>query len=121
MPDIFGEDIAGELFRELGPLLFDVILVQVTGKERDSANPTKITEFTKKFTGKGFVDDYKARQIDGMTIQQGDRKVTILGASLPAGVVPKPSDSTIIEGETKVVVNVIRDPASAVYECQVEI
>jgi hypothetical protein len=118
MPDIFGADIAGELNKALGPLVFPMTLTQVTGGGRQT-NPTGKSEFTTDYDCKGFVDDYEARYIDDTIIQRGDRKVVILGASLPTGVIPKPTDKTVIEGETKVVINVTRDPAGATYECQV--
>jgi hypothetical protein len=119
MPDIFGEDIAGQINRELGPLVFDVTLSSVTGGIRSTTNLTSKTSTKTNYVGKGFVDDYEDRYIDGTIIRRGDRKVIILGASLPSGVVPKPTDQTIIEGETKTIVNVTRDPAGATYECQV--
>ena len=118
MPNIFGADIAGEINKALGPLVFSVTLIRATGGSRTSANLTEKKQTTSTVTGKGFVDDYDARLIDGTIIKRGDRKVVILGDSL-GGVVPVPNDQTTIEGETKTIINVTRDPAGATYECQV--
>jgi hypothetical protein len=120
MPDIFGANIAGKLNSAMGSKLFAVTLVQTVNGVRTPGDSTAGTNpVATTYTGRGFVDDYTTRQIDGTIIRQGDRKVSILGASLPAGVVPRPGDRTTIEGEAKAVINVTRDPAGALYECQV--
>lgn len=117
-PDIFGVDMAGKINEELGPLVFDITLTVVTvGTRVASTEGTQPTEAT--HTVKGFVGDYKDREIDGEIIQRGDRKVIILGGSLPSGVVPKQNDKTTIGGETRRIQNIQRDPAAATYKCQV--
>lgn len=78
-------------------------------------NPTTAT-----FTATGLVSDYKASQIDGTLIKQGDRQVTLFGASISNGAVPEPGDRITIDGETLTIVKggVGRDPAKATYLCQ---
>ena len=119
MPNIFGEDIAGLLNTELGPLLFNVTLRRLILGKRRSTNLTEKKQSTQDVVGRGFVSDYKAYLIDGTIIQRGDRMVTILGASLPSGVIPRANNKTIIENETKTIIHVDRDPAGATYKCQV--
>lgn len=119
MPNIFNANIAKQIYREFRKHTFKVTLEKITGGTRSSSNPTSRTQSTTTYTGRGFVDDYETKHIDGTIVLQGDRKVIIFGASLPSSVVPKPGDRTTIESETKTIVNVIRDPAGATYECQV--
>lgn len=120
MPDIFGEDIAGIINEELGDLVFDVTLTKVTpgtrgADETAGTNPTESSS-----TCKGFVDEYKDREINGTTVLVGDRKIVILGDSLPSGTVPKPGDKITAESVTRTIVKggVKRDPAGATYTCQ---
>lgn len=122
MPDIFGENIAGEIYNEMKELVFDITLTKV---EPGSRTPGSLTGGTNptgtSHTVKGFVDEYQDRHIDGTLIQRGDRKIVILGGSLPSGTVPEPSDKITAEGETRTIVEdgVKRDPAGATYICQV--
>ncbi len=122
MPDIFKADIAGEIHKELKTLVFDITLTKV---EPGTRTPGALTGGTNPvetgYTVKGFVDEYQDRHIDGTLIQRGDRKIVILGASLPSGTVPEPSDKITAEGETRTIVEdgVKRDPAGATYTCQV--
>lgn len=118
MPDIFGEDIAGQINKELGPLVFPVILTK-SSAFRNTTDSTDQSVVTVDHAGKGFVADYEDRFVDGTIIQRGDKQVIILGASLPSGIIPKPNDKTTIESEVKVIINVERDPAGATYTCQV--
>lgn len=117
-PNIFGANIAGLIAQNLGPLVFDVTLISVVPTERGlnltgGNNPTETS-----YVVKGFVSDYKDWQIDGTIIKNGDRIVTLLGGTLPAGVIPQVGDKITAEGLTKTVVQVNRDPAGATYECQ---
>lgn len=116
MPNIFGADIAGKLNAAMGKLLFDVVLTKKTASLRPQNLTAGIDTREKDYTGKGFVEDYNERQIDGDRVQVGDRKITVLGASL--AVVPEIGDSLTIESSTYIIVSVKRDPAGATYECQ---
>lgn len=122
MPDIFKADIAGKLNNAMGGLVFDITLTKVEPGTRTPGALTGGTNATETaHTVKGFVDEYQDKHIDGTLIQRGDRKVIILGGSLPSGVVPEPSDKITAEGETRTIVEdgVKRDPAGATYVCQV--
>ena len=120
MPDIFKAKIAEKLNKAMGGLLFPVVLHSVTQGSRTSGsltggkNPTSTDH-----TCRGFIDDYQDRQIDGAIIRVGDRKVTILGASITPAVVPKTNDTVTVEGTTFTVIRVQRDPAGATYTLQV--
>lgn len=118
MPDIFKANIAGRIKSALGPLVFDVTLIKVAAGTRTPGALTAGTNPTEtSYTCKGFVDEYNLEQIDGQVVQQGDRKVSILGASV--SVVPAVGDKVVAESETRRILYVRRDPAGALYECQV--
>jgi len=121
MPNIFGADIAGKILQNLGPLVFDLTLTKVEAGTRGSSLTAGTEPSRTNYTVKGFVDSYTDRQIADSLVQQGDRKIIILGASLPDGVVPEPADEVTDEAGTTFVIvedGVRRDPAGATYECQ---
>lgn len=78
------------------------------------------------YSFEGFIDD-ENRQDKGILDQQnaatfqGTRRVTMLGDSLPSGVVPRPNDSVTIGGRTYLVADegVKTDPVEAVFICTV--
>lgn len=118
--NLFGEDIAGQLFTNLGPLLPAVKLLKTVQGTRDPTDPSAGTEPTAQtYSGRGILDSYRTSQIDETIIQQGDRKVLILGNSIPSGVVPETGDMVEAEGRVFTVVAVERDPDAATYTCQV--
>lgn len=119
MPKLFGIDIAGQVKQAMASGLLPATLTVVTSGTRTSGqltagtNPTDAT-----YSCRGVMDTYGERQIDGTTIQAGDRIVTILAATLQAGIVPKPGDFVTIESQTLKVINMFRDPAAATYRLQ---
>ena len=48
------------------------------------------------------------------------RVISVLGGSLPGGTVPERGDSLTLEGKTYIIIETMRDPAGAVFECMVE-
>lgn len=118
--NLFAADIAGKIAKALGPKLLSVKLTSVTpgtptdGSLTSGANPT-----TKTAVGRGIIDSYEQSQIDGTVVQTGDKRVLILGDTLPSGRVPASGDRVEIEGSTYNVVAVERDPDAAAYTCQV--
>ena len=66
---------------------------------------------------KGNVADYNEYQINGKNIQVGARKILIIANTL--SVVPLPDDRITAQGETYQIIQVVRDPATATYLCQV--
>jgi len=111
-------DLANKLNQVLGSLVFDITLTSVD-HGITNANPTEgASQEVFEYTVKGFVDMYEARRIDDHVIQQSDRLLTILGGSLPAGILPKLEDFTTIDGEKKRIINIQVDAAKATYLCQ---
>ncbi len=119
MPDIFGADIAGAIAAGLGDLVFDQVLIK-TVSTKDPANPTRQIKTEARHDCKGFVDNYAKENARGQGTRINDNKIVILGATLPAGVVPAPGDQIEAEGTTFTIQQdgVQRDPAGATYECQ---
>ena len=124
MPSLFGLDIAGivnDAFTQAGGVL-DATLTKVEPGTRtpgDLAGGTNSTSTA--HACKGFVEQRTSRRMGDTLVQVAGEYVSILGASLPAGVEPEPSDSVTIEGRTFVVIEVTeRDPAAALYVLRVE-
>lgn len=119
MPNIFGADIAGIIAKELGPLVFDQTLTKAV-KTQDPADSTKVVTVETDYPCKGFIDEFKDEWVNGTTVKVNDRKIVILGASLPVGVAPEPGDKILAESKSWTIVKegVKRDPAGATYECQ---
>lgn len=119
MPDIFGVDLAGLILEHLGPQVFAQVLTKSVRGE-DPANSTKTITVDTDYPCRGFIDEFKDEWVNGTTVKVNDRKIVILGASLPIGVVPEPGDKILAEGKSWTIVKegVKRDPAAATYECQ---
>jgi len=120
MSDLFGLDIAGivnDAFEEAGGVL-DATLIVVTAGTRTPGNLTGGTNPTTsaKFA-KGFKDTLK-RLRPKTVVDNATDLVILLGASIEDLAIPKPGDKITIEGETKTILKVGRDPAAATYECQ---
>ena len=123
MVKFHGVDVAKVLNRELGGGMRDPVFAvtlthytegtRTTGALTAGTNPTSTTH-----TATGFEDDYADGQIDGTLVKQGDRIVTILGASLSPATVPEAGDEVSINGRAYRVIRVARDPLQATYECQ---
>jgi hypothetical protein len=122
MPDLFGLDLAGivaDAIDQAGGLL-DATLTKKTPGTRNPSDLTAGTNPTStSYSCKGVVSDYSTRLIDGTLVATGDRRVLILGATLPSGIVPSTGDQVAIESLAYDVVRVTRDPAAASYELQV--
>lgn len=90
---------------------------RTTGDLTSGTNPTKAVH-----SGRGFVED-RVGTINraGTLVRSTRRIVSVIGATLPVGVKPEPSDVISIDGETLTIVGggVKTDPAEAVFECEV--
>jgi hypothetical protein len=76
-------------------------------------NPTPVP-----YPCEGIVQTFEAGQIDGTIVRREDRRVSLLIATLPAGIEPKPNDKIAIQGATYLVLSVDeRDPASFMFAC----
>lgn len=119
LPNIFNADIANIINNALGPLVFDQTLIKITSIRDPSDSTARIRNET-QYPCKGFVDDFKDAFINGTIVKMTDRKIVILGASLPSGIEPEPQDEIFAENTTFTIVTdgVVRDPAGATFSCQ---
>ena len=119
MPTLFNTDIAGLLNTYMGPLLLSATLIKVTPGTRGGSVSAGTNPTTANYAARGFTEDYQESQINGTSIQTGDRKVTLLGASIASSAIPEPNDKITIESYTYRITAVQRDPAGATYACNV--
>lgn len=68
---------------------------------------------------KAIVEGYDEFRRAAAQIPDTDRKVTVLGATLPAGVTPSAGGRITVEGRAWTIVGINRDPAGATFELQV--
>lgn len=122
MTILFGVDIAKEINSKMGSKLLPVTLTKVSqgsrtaGSLTDGTNPTET-----EYVGRGFIEDYSEYQQMSGLVGVGEKKVTLLGASLPTNVLPEPNDKLTVEGSEYYVSGPItRDPAGATYVCKVK-
>lgn len=77
------------------------VLIKVTpgtatpGSLIDGTNPVETN-----YPALGKVDAYDPTDIDGTLIVATDRRITLIGSSLPAGITPVPGDKVTIAGTT---------------------
>jgi hypothetical protein len=120
-PDLFGADICGAIFDALGDSMLAATLTRTTPGTRAGGALTggqTVSPTTTVYDCRGMCEDYTTREIDGTNVRQGDRKIMLLGGSLPDDVDPQPGDVIAIEGASWKVVRVERDPAGATFSCQ---
>jgi hypothetical protein len=120
VPKLLSGFIAKTIGRVLGPQVKAATLIKVTNTTRTAGsvsgglNPTEAS-----YAARGWVEAYDAKRIDGTTVRQEDRRISLLGAKIASGQVPVQGDKITIEGATYRIVGVPgRDPDAAVYECQ---
>jgi hypothetical protein len=76
-------------------------------------NPTTVAHACE-----GIVQTFDTGLIDGTLVRREDRRISLLIATLPAGVEPKPSDKITIQGATYVILDgVERDAAKFMFTC----
>jgi len=118
-----GVDIGEVLAEELGDDFDDATLTHVEPGERDPDNPTAGTQPSESnYECKALVLDYAERFRLAGLVRVGERKVLILGATLPEGVTPRGGDRVTIEDQEFTVAReggVARDPAGATWELRV--
>lgn len=70
--------------------------------------------------GVAMVGEYSAYMIANGLVTQGDRKVTLFGASIQGGAVPEPGDRITIGGETLTIYadGVTGDGVKATWSCR---
>ena len=116
-----GVNIARILNENLGPsVLPATLLVRTVGTPSATQLTGRPTTSEQSVPCRGFLDSFDSERFGSTEISQGSRVAALLGDSLPSSVVPKNEDRVIIEGETLVLTGkIVRDPASALYVCEV--
>jgi hypothetical protein len=121
-----GIDVAGLVAEHLGPRVLPCVLYKPGAPTaRDPARPSKGPQPGAPTPHKcrGFIEDFSTASVDGTLIKAGDRKVTLLGATIEGGVEPEGGvnkDQVLVEGKVWSVHRVVsRDPAAATYILQV--
>ena len=88
---------------------------RTVGNLTGGQNPSSVN-----YTFNGFLENRSEVRRGGTLVSAGGQFVSILGASLPSGIIPEQSDQITIENTLFEVLSVPnRDPAAAVYECLV--
>jgi len=119
--ELFGENVAGELAAELGPLLLPFRLLKKQVGSRTSGNLAAGKPVTfRPFSCRGILETYQGSRFGETNIIRGTRVALILGDTLPNGVVPEPGDRLIAEGSTfDITAPIERDPDAATYTCPI--
>lgn len=83
------------------------------GAENAGTNPTSVAHVCE-----GIVSSFDTGLIDGTIVRREDRQISLLIATLPAGVEPKPGDKITIQGATYIILDgVQRDAAKFMFIC----
>lgn len=121
MPRLFNVDIAGIVHRSMSAGLLPATLTKRTigtrtpGDLTSGTNPTTTT-----YAARGVVTDYTDGEMQNSPVRIGARRILLIAKSIAGGAAPVPGDSVTIEGSTYKIDDrgVVRDPASASYECR---
>lgn len=117
MPDLFGIDVAAILADAMGDGLPDAVLIKKTPGAVNLSNITGgSSPSPAPYPCKGLLSAVTQGVFDASLVRTKDLQVTILGGTLPSGIVPASNDRLTIEGKTYDVVTLgARDPAAATY------
>lgn len=118
-PTLFGKNLSGMVNSKMAQHLPTATLHKITVTPNTTTLTGAPTEAEKKYTCRALLSSYTEDQMDGTTVQRGDRKALILGGSLPDNVDPEPNDRLTAEDQEWQIVHVTRDPAAATFTCQV--
>lgn len=131
-PNLFNANIAGAINAALGPNVLDATLTRHTHGTRNPAAVTggqTVGATTTGYPCKGFIDEWTSGRLGstaerfggraGSLVEENDRKIILLGASLPDAIDPQPGDTITIEGRDYTVTGPVdRDPAGATFTCR---
>lgn len=115
--NLFGVNISKIIKDVVGPGVLDATLVKVANTGVNPADPTgaPLTSST-SYACKGFIDKQARRAFDGTLIQDGTRKVVLLGDTISGGTVePTTADTVTIESTSFSIIAVDRDPDGATW------
>jgi len=115
--ELFGVNISGLIHQHVSPGIPKARLIKTARRP----NPAKLTGkpliTEESHDCSAFADSFKQREITS-DILVSDRKIVLIGDSLPSGVTPDKDDSVFIESENKTfeILEILeRDPASATW------
>lgn len=119
--DIFGVDVAGIIMDTMGGDLFPVTVTREVKGARETGNLTgPRPSVPTTFECIGFWEDFTATP-PGIELQLNDRKLVLIGDSIPDGGLPLYNDTATVHEDigasTLYVVRLVkRDPAAATYQ-----
>ena len=124
MPDLFGLDIAAIIDDAMGA---DLLQGQLRKKARKSGGRPagsltagNAEDFGDPVAFNGFMEERTEENRGGSLTRLEGRVISVLGGSLPDDTTPERGDSLTLEGKTYIIIETMRDPAGAVFECMVE-
>jgi hypothetical protein len=108
--------LAAAVYKGMKALFLDATLVRdtITVPSPDTFDPAAPTQTT--YTCKAIRDNYSNYDMQNNLIAVGDAKILILANSISTQ--PTNQDRVTIQGTTFSIVNVLVDPALAVWVCQ---
>jgi len=119
---LFGIDIAKIIDKNISKGVLPAVLTRLSDQEKAADAPLLAppTKTPKEYGCRGFTDDFKIEQIDGIQIQEDDRKIVLIGDSIEGGIIPAKGDTIFIESTLFQVLSILeRDPAAATYTIHV--
>jgi hypothetical protein len=125
MPNLFGIDIAGLVNSSIvgaGGVLVGTLHKRTSGNRTSGQLTSGVNPTFADSTFNGFIDTKTSTTMSGgqLTVREGER-VSILGASISPAVVPELGDEVTIEGNRYRITKVKdRDPAGALYVCEID-
>jgi hypothetical protein len=119
---LFGLDIAkiaADSIKSAGGILDCTLIKELAGNIDTTDISGKDPKSKKKFKAKGVISEYSRYDLANSLVKAGDRKITLLAATIDGGRVPEAQDKIqILEKEYRIVGPVTSDPANATYTCQ---
>ena len=122
MPDLFGIDIAGEIYKGFkGQMLTGTLKKKTSGTRTPGSLTAGTNPTSADHTFEGFIEDKDEVRIGGTLVSKAGKFVAMFGASIDPVTVPEQGDEVVIESTTYKVVELAgRDPAAALYILRVE-
>ncbi len=123
--EVDGIDLPALLAEHLGPRLLEAWLIRPGAPGgRDPDNLTRVLEPgpATEYPCRGFIEKFSDFSVASGLVLASDRKLTLLGGTLPVGIVPQAGpgrDRVRIEGAEWVAHQLLdRDPSAATYVIQ---
>ena len=121
---LFGVDIAGIIAEALGDGLFPVTITREVPGVADPDNLTggRVPAAPVSFDCIGVWEDFTGTPPPNVTLELNDRKLVLIGDSIPVDGIPRAGDACVVHenigdvGPLYAVKLLSRDPAAAVYQ-----